>query len=86
MVLQPPPYTTKSSSCLLSVKSESESHSVASDSSRPIGLYGPWNSPEYWSGEPFPSLGDLPNPGIERRSPTLQVDPLPAEPQALAKE
>ena len=28
----------------------------------------------------FPSLGDLPNPGIKPRSPTLQVDSLPAEP------
>ena len=36
---------------------------------------------EYWSGEPFPSPGDLPNPGIEHRSPALQVDSLPAEPQ-----
>ena len=26
---------------------------------------------EYWSGLPFPSTGDLPNPGIEPRSPTL---------------
>ena len=30
-------------------------------------------------GEPFPSPGDLPNPGIESRSPALQVDSLPAE-------
>ena len=29
---------------------------------------------EYWSGLPFPSLGDLPNPGIEPRSPALQKD------------
>ena len=29
----------------------------------------------------FPSPGDLPNPGIEPRSPALQVDSLPAEPQ-----
>ena len=29
---------------------------------------------EYWSGLPFPSPGDLPNPGIEPRSPTLQED------------
>ena len=36
---------------------------------------------EYWSGWPFPSPGDLPNPGIEPRSPTLQADSLPAEPQ-----
>ena len=28
---------------------------------------------EYWSGLPFPSPGDLPNPGIEPRSPTLQA-------------
>ena len=32
---------------------------------------------EYWSGLPFPSAGDLPNPGIEAgRSPTLQADAL----------
>ena len=36
---------------------------------------------EYWSGLPFPSPGDLPNPGIEPMSPTLQADFLPAEPQ-----
>ena len=35
---------------------------------------------EYWSGLPFPSPGDLPNPGTEPRSPTLQVDSLPSEP------
>ena len=29
----------------------------------------------------FPSPGDLPNPGIEPRSPTVQADSLPAEPQ-----
>ena len=37
--------------------------------------------PEYWSGEPFPSPGHLPNPGTEPRSPALQADSLPAEPQ-----
>ena len=36
---------------------------------------------EYWSGLPFPSPGDLPNPGIESRSPSLQADALPSEPQ-----
>ena len=35
---------------------------------------------EYWSGLPFPSPGDLPNPGIEPRSPALQADSLPSEP------
>ena len=34
---------------------------------------------EYWSGLPFPSPGDLPNPGVEPRSPALQVDALPSE-------
>ena len=34
---------------------------------------------EYWSGLPFPSLGDLPDPGIEPRS-ALQADALPSEP------
>ena len=34
---------------------------------------------EYWSGLPFPSPGDLPNPGTEPRSPALQVDSLPFE-------
>ena len=32
---------------------------------------------EYWSGLPFPSPGDLPDPGIEPRSPSLQADALP---------
>ena len=35
---------------------------------------------EYWSGLPFPSPGDFPNPGIEPRSPTLQADALTSEP------
>ena len=34
---------------------------------------------EYWSGLPFPSPGDLPNPGIEPRSSALQADSLPSE-------
>ena len=34
---------------------------------------------EYWSGLPFPSPGDLPNPGIKPRSPALQTDSLPSE-------
>ena len=40
-----------------------------------------FSRPEYWSGQPFPSPGDLPNPGIKSRSPVLQADSLPAEPQ-----
>ena len=34
---------------------------------------------EYWSGLPFPTLGDLSDPGIEPESPTLQADSLPSE-------
>ena len=44
-----------------------------------------FSSPEYWSGYPFPSPGDLPNPRIKPRSPTLQADSLPAEPQGKRK-
>ena len=67
--------------------SESESHSVVSDSLQPHGLYSPWNSPglNIGMGKPFPSPGDLPNPGIEPRSPTLQADSLPAESQGKPK-
>ena len=32
---------------------------------------------EYWNGLPFPSLGNLPNPGIKPTFPALQVDSLP---------
>ena len=35
---------------------------------------------ECWSGLPFPSPGDLPDPGIEPGSPALQADTLPFEP------
>ena len=40
-----------------------------------------FSRPEYWSGWPFPSPGDLPNPGIEPR----KADSLPAEPQGKPK-
>ena len=63
------------------------SSSVVSDS-----LVSPWTvafqaplsmgfpRQEYWNGLPFPSLGDLPKPGMEPRSPTLQADSFPSEP------
>ena len=35
---------------------------------------------EYWSGLPFPSPGNLPEPGIKPVSPALQADSLPVEP------
>ena len=41
---------------------------------------------EYWSGLPFPSPGDLLNPGIEPGSPALQADALPSEPQGKSEK
>ena len=38
---------------------------------------------EYGSRLPFPSLGDLPDPGIEPESPALQADSLPSEPHGV---
>ena len=40
---------------------------------------------EYWSGMPCPLPGDLPNPGIKPRSPSLQEDSLPCEPPRKPK-
>ena len=65
----------------------SESCSVVSDSLGPHGLYSPWNSAGHNTGvgKSFPSPGDLPNPGIEPRSSTLQADSSSAEPQGKPK-
>ena len=61
----------------------SESHSVVSHCLRPHRLLQSmeFSRPEDWSGKPFPSPGDLPNPGIKPRSPILQADSLPTEQQ-----
>ena len=40
---------------------------------------------EYWSGSPFSSPGDLPDPGIEPRSPALQAEALTSEPPGKPK-
>ena len=42
-----------------------------------------FSRPEYWSRSPFSSPGHLPNPGIESRSPALQVDSLPEKPSKV---
>ena len=60
--------------------------SVMSDSATPwtVARQAPLSmgilQAEYWSGLPWLSPGDLPNPGIKPRSPELQADPLPSEP------
>ena len=56
------------------------SHSVMSDSATPwtVAYEVPpsmeFSRHEYWSGLPFPSPGDLPDPGVESGSPALQAD------------
>ena len=59
----------------------------ATPRAEPTRLLSPWgfSRQEYWSGLPCPPPGDLPNPGIEPRSPTLQADSLPAEPPGTPK-
>ena len=54
---------------------------------QPVRLLCPWNSPGQNTGvgSIFPSPEDLPNPGMESRSPSLQADSLPAEPQGKLK-
>ena len=58
--------------------------SVVSDSLLTVARQAPlsmgFSRQEYWSGFPFPSPGDLPNSGIEPRSPALQANSLPSEP------
>ena len=60
--------------------------SVMSDSVTPwiVAIQAPQSMEfprkEYWSGLPFPSPGDFPNPGIEHRCPALKADFLPSEP------
>ena len=47
---------------------------------RQTPLFMGFSSQEYWSGLPFPSPVDLPDPGIKPRSPALQADGLTSEP------
>ena len=57
--------------------------SVISDSWPPHGLYPlsmEFSRQEHWSGLPFPSPRDFPNPRVEPRSPALQADSLLSEP------
>ena len=66
------------------------SHSVVFDSLRPHGparVLCPWgfSRQEYWSGLSCPPPGNLPNPGIELRSPALEVDSLLSEPPGKPK-
>ena len=75
-----------------SIQSKSERKVKGKSLSRVRLFATPWTTqsmefsrPEYWSGQPFHYPGDLPNPGIEPKSPTLQADSLPAEPPGKPK-
>ena len=63
---------------------ESKSRSVVSNSATQwaVARQAPpslgFSRQEYWNGLPFPSPGDLPDPGIKRGSPALQADSLPS--------
>ena len=77
---------------LIKIESEIVSCSVMSDFLRHHGLVAYQASPsmgfssqEYWSGLPFLSPADLPDPGIKPRSPALQADALPSEPPGKPK-
>ena len=67
------------------------SHSVLSDSvttwtvacEAPLSMG--FSRQKYWSGLPFLSPGDLPDPGVELTSPALQADSLPIEPPGKPK-
>ena len=71
--------------------SSSVSHSVMSDSATPwtVACQAPLSvgffRQEYWSGLPFPSLEDLPDPGSKPRSPALQADSSPSELQGRSR-
>ena len=55
---------------------------VAHQAPPPMGF----SKQEYWSGLPFPSPGDLHDPGIKPRSPTLQADALTSEPPGTGSQ
>ena len=83
---RPFPQHLKSTRLELTIDSESESEFAQSCTTlcdprdcSPTRLLCPWgfSKQEYWSGLPFPSPADLPDPGIKPGSPTLQADALP---------
>ena len=68
LLFQPP-------ACMLSLESYPTSCDPMDFSPPGFSVHG-FSRQEYWSGQPFPSPGDLPDPGTEPRSPALQVDSL----------
>ena len=70
--------------CLVKVKVKSLSHVQLFATPWTIAYQAPpsmgFSRQEYWSGLPFPSPGDVPNPRIELGSPAFQADALTSEP------
>ena len=70
--------------CINMVKVKLLSHVQLFATSWTVALQAPpsmgFSRQEYWSGLPFPSPRDLPDPGIEPRSPALEADALTSEP------
>ena len=82
-------YSKRPNALLLNLSYEFQSHSLSllvssTVTQWTVAYQAPlsmgFSRQENWSGLPFPSPGDLPNPGIETRSPSLQADALPSEP------
>ena len=82
-------YSKRPNALLLNLSYEFQSHSLSLLVSSTVTqwtvayqapLFMGFSRQENWSGLPFPSPGDLPNPGIETGSPSLQADALPSEP------
>ena len=71
-----PSLSEKTSQLLSRVRLFTTPWTVAYQASLSMGF----SRQEYWSGLPFPSPGDLPDPGIEPSSPTLEADTLTSEP------
>ena len=56
------------------------SHAMDVSLQVPVSMEMEFSRQEYRSGMPFPSPGDLPDPGIKPRSSEMQADSLPSEP------
>ena len=65
--------------CMLSHFSRVQLYVILWSIGHQVPLTMEFSRPEYWSGQPLPSPGDLPNPRIELKSLELQADSLPSE-------
>ena len=76
-------YSVQNHCCGSSEKKESEVAQLCLTLCNPVDQASPslgFSRQEYWSGLPFPSPGDLPDPGIKPGSPTLEADAFTSEP------